>query len=358
MTISKQIDDTCGIEATTLPVLSVVVIGRNEGARLTRCLESIGLMRLPAGPMELIYVDSKSSDDSVETARKFNARTLSLESEYPCAAAARNLGWRAARAPIVLFLDGDTVLNRDFVADSIDELADPRTAVVFGHRREISPKASIYNRIIDLDWISAAGPADFCGGDALIRRDVLELVGGYDEGLIAGEEPEMCRRIRAAGYSVLQVDQPMTLHDIAMTRVSQYWRRGVRSGYAYAEISARYGDTDRPLWSSEARHNRIHGGAILALFTGAIILSIATRSLIPIVAAIVVLSSLALRTAYRYRWKTSNLYTLLLFGLHSHLGQIPILFGQLKYRLDRYRGKRTALIEYQTIGLKSGRVSE
>src|SRR5277367_3918961 len=184
------IDTVSSVPATDVPVLSVVVIGRNEGARLIRCLESVNLMRLPGGPVEIIYVDSKSSDDSIDIARKFNAKTLTLESDYPCAAAARNLGWRAAQAPIVLLLDGDTVLNKDFVVDSIGEFADPETAVVFGHRREISPKASIYNRVIDLDWITGAGPADFCGGDALMRRDILQHVDGYDESLIAGEEPE------------------------------------------------------------------------------------------------------------------------------------------------------------------------
>ena len=174
------------------PVLSVVVIGRNEGARLIRCLESIGQMCPLQGPIEVIYVDSGSTDGSVERASQFKIKVKRLESANPCAAAGRNAGWRAAKAPIVLFLDGDTVLERNFVADTIAELNDPNIAVVFGNRREIDPNASIYTRVLDRDWIAPAGIVEFCGGDALIRREVLQLVGGFDERLIAGEEPEMC----------------------------------------------------------------------------------------------------------------------------------------------------------------------
>jgi len=174
--------------ASECPMLSVVVIGRNEGARLVRCLESIGQMNPLQGSVEVIYVDSGSSDGSLERATQFPVKVKWLESANPCAAAGRNAGWREAKAPIIFFLDGDTVLERNFVADTIAELNDPKVAVVFGNRREIEPKASIYNRLCDLDWIAPSGAVEFCGGDALIRREVLERVGGFDERLIAGEK--------------------------------------------------------------------------------------------------------------------------------------------------------------------------
>jgi glycosyltransferase involved in cell wall biosynthesis len=329
------------------PVLSVVVIGRNEGERLGRCFESIAQMRPLHGSIEIIYVDSGSTDGSLERAVQSSVKVIRLESSRPCAAAGRNAGWRAAKAPIVFFLDGDTVLESNFVADSIAELNHPGVAVVFGNRREINQKASIYNRLLDLDWISPVGAVDFCGGDALIRREVLEGVGGYDERLIAGEEPEMCRRIRALGFTVLHLDRPMTGHDLAMTRFSQYWRRAVRSGYAYAEVSARFRNTELPFWDRQARRNLVHGAGMLGLILGAPLASIALHSMIPIAAAVAIIAALAIRTAIRHRSKAPDLATRLLFGLHSHLAQIPLLFGQLKYLRDRLTGKTSELIEYK-----------
>ena len=336
------------LDATSeCPMLSVVVIGRNEGARLVRCLESIAQMSPLQGSIEVIYVDSGSTDGSLERAAQFNVKVKRLESANPCAAAGRNAGWREAKAPIIFFLDGDTVLERNFVADTIAELNDPKVAVVFGNRREIKPKASIYNRLLDLDWIAPSGAVEFCGGDALIRREVLERVDGFDERLIAGEEPEMCQRIRALGFTILHVDRPMTGHDLAMTRFSQYWRRAVRSGYAYAEVSRRFRNTDLPLWNKVARRNLAHGAGLLGIIVGAPLVSIALNSMIPIGAAVAIIAVLVIRTAIRYRWKTADLATLLLFGLHSHLEQIPLLFGQLKYQLDRLGGKTRELIEYK-----------
>jgi GT2 family glycosyltransferase len=328
-------------------VLSVVVIGRNEGERLSRCLESISQMRPLQGSVEVIYVDSGSTDGSLERAAHFKVRIIKLESANPCAAAGRNAGWRAANAPVVLFLDGDTVLESNFIADSIAELNDPNIAVVFGNRREISPEASIYNRLLDRDWIMPVGTVEFCGGDALMRREVLESVGGFDERLIAGEEPEMCRRIRALGFSILHVDRPMTGHDLAMTRFSQYWRRAVRTGYAYAEVSARFRNTDLPLWGKKARRNIVHGAGLLGIIVVAPWCSIAFHSLIPVAAAVAIIAVLAIRTAIKFRWKTADFATMLLFGLHSHLIQIPLLFGQFKYQCDRFTGRTAELIEYK-----------
>src|SRR5512132_2622425 len=168
------------------------------------------------------------------------AKVIIVRPERPCAAVGRNAGWQAAAAPVVLFLDGDTLLHPDFVADCLPKFAVPRVAVVWGHRRELHPEASIYHRVLDLDWVYPPGPSEFCGGDALIRRAVLQAVGGYDERLIAAQEPEMCRWIRDAGYVILHVDRPMTGHDLAITRWSQYWRRVVRAGYAYAEVAERF----------------------------------------------------------------------------------------------------------------------
>jgi len=330
-----------------VPVLSVVVIGRNEGARLTRCLQSVLSMRKPEARVEILYVDSDSADDSAERSRKMGVETIELKPYRPCAAIARNVGWKTATSGIIMFLDGDTEISPDFIAKSIDQFSDPRVAVVYGHRREIDARLSVFTRVLDLDWIHPSGPSAFCGGDALIRRSVLEAVDGFDESLIAGEEPELCGRIRSHGWIVLHVDVDMVRHHLGITRFSQYWRRAVRSGYAYAEVSERFRTTNSPLWKREAKHNLVAGSAILSLVLGGPLLAIGIGSTLPIVAAIAILLTLSIRSAIRSRWKTSDAVTLFLYGLHSHLQQIPILFGQIKYRWQRRRGVVQRLIEYK-----------
>ncbi len=331
------------------PVVSVVVIGRNEGARLERCLQSIRRMENPGGEIELIYVDSASTDGSPQLAEKYDAKVIVVQPKRPTAALGRNAGWRAATAPFVLFLDGDTILDSRFVVDSLREFA-PDTAIVWGHRREIHPEQTIFNRVLDLDWIYAPGITEFCGGDALMRRSALEQVNGYDEALIAGEEPEMCRRMRAAGWKILHTDHPMTGHDLAMTAWSQYWKRATRAGYAYAEVSRRFRDSGMPFWEEDARRNRSRTLMLAGIVLGGLLGSLLLWSPVPAILGSLFLFLLVVRTALKARWKGAPLSTLLLYGIHSHLQQIPIFLGQLQFEGDQKAGKARGLIEYKDAG--------
>jgi hypothetical protein len=164
--------------------------------------------------------------------------------------------------------------------------------------------------------------------------------------LIAGEEPELCRRMRARGYRILHIDHPMTKHDLQITRVSQYWRRATRAGHAYAEVSERYRGSNDPSWASERRGNLIRG-SFWPISLGVAILASTRFGLIPIVAWLALLPLLSVRSAWKARWKTGNQLTLLLFGFHSQLQQIPICVGQLQYELSKRRGRAKALIEYK-----------
>ncbi len=337
---------------TTNPLISVVVIGRNEGQRLVGCLESIRETLLPEGvdsqdSIELIYVDSDSADGSPANAEKCGARLIQVYPERPSAALGRNAGWREASGEFVLFLDGDTTLHPRFLAAAIKEMEDRRVAIVWGHRREIHPRSSVYNRVLDLDWIYAPGPSEFCGGDALVRRSVLEAVDGFDETLIAGEEPEMCRRIRERGHTILHIDQSMTGHDLAVRHFAQYWRRAYRAGHAYAEIAERFRGTEMPLWEEDVRRNLVRGVVLLLTPLVGAALSVVFGSLIPILSAILLLLLLSMRSALKARWKSQDQITLLLYGLHSQFQQIPILLGQLAYRRAKRSGRRQELIEYK-----------
>lgn len=326
--------------------ISVVVIGRNEGPRLARCLASVQAADWQGLRRELIYVDSASTDDSTALAARLGARVLELGAARPCAAAARNIGWRAARGALVLFLDGDTVLHPQFVTRAAAVLADPSVVAVWGHRRESRPEQSVYTRVLDLDWIFPTGRSDYFGGDALVRRHALAEVGGFDDALVAGEEPELCRRLRARGGQIEHIDAPMTRHDLAITTARGWWTRAERAGLAYAQVAARYAGTADPLWWREARRNRVHGSALLSL---PVLLSLALW-LQPALALGLLLAVLALglRSAWRCRWKCPGQPALACaYALHSHLQQVPILAGQWRWwRLQRAQ-RAPELIEYQ-----------
>jgi GT2 family glycosyltransferase len=339
---------------TPTVALSIVIIGRNEGDRLVRCLESVRqLQGLDAG-VEVIYADSASTDGSPARAAALGARVIAVESSRPTAAQGRNAGWRVASGTFVLFLDGDTIVHPDFARIALEAFAaDPTLAAVWGHRREIHPERSIYNRVLDLDWIFPPGFTDYCGGDVLMRRAALQAVDGYDPTLIAGEEPELCRRLRAKGYRILHVDAPMTGHDLAMTRFRQYWRRAVRTGHAYAEVSRRFRESADPLWRDARVRNLLRGPFWAFAPLTAALGCVALRSIWPAVAFVGLLLVLAIRSASKAVWKSRDPGAVFLYGLHCHLQHVPIFLGQVQFDWSTRRGKHQGLIEYK--GAPEGR---
>lgn len=230
--------------------IGVVIIGRNEGERLQRCLAS-----LSGQFVRSIYVDSGSIDGSVAMARSLGVDVVELDAATPFTAArARNAGFRylcdaLPEMELVQFIDGDCELHPDWL-DAAKAVMQRNTdaAVVCGRRRERSPGDSVYNRLCDLEWDTTVGEAESCGGDSLMRVVALEEAGGFADELIAGEEPDLCHRLRKAGWNIYRLAREMTLHDAAMSRFAQWWQRNRRSGYASAEALHRRGAEDRRLW--------------------------------------------------------------------------------------------------------------
>ena len=231
-----------------------VIIGRNEGSRLENCIRSVLGEGLPS-----VYVDSGSLDHSRELARAHGVPVVALSPERPFTAArARNAGanWLLEHHPTlhyVHFIDGDCELVTGWLGKAMSAMrGNAGLASVCGRRRERRPEASPYNRLCDREWDTPVGIAETCGGDAVFRVEAFLQAGGFSESLIAGEEPDLCHRIRLHGWDILRIDADMTIHDAAMTHFHQWWQRNRRSGYATAEALARRGQHNPRLWRQVA----------------------------------------------------------------------------------------------------------
>lgn len=246
--------------------VGIVIIGRNEGDRLLACLASLN-----DGIRQIVYVDSGSTDGSINAAIARGAEVVALNTDIPFTAArARNAGIAAfgqGKPPeFVQFIDGDCALDAGWISKATLFLQqNPTVAVVCGRRRERFPEVSIYNRMCDVEWNTPIGEARTCGGDALMRWDALDAVGGFDPTLIAGEEPEMCLRMRRLGWKIWRLDAEMTVHDAAITRFGQFWNRARRGGHATAEGMAMYGNDPEKLGVTETRRALAWGVIIPAV---------------------------------------------------------------------------------------------
>lgn len=236
------------------PYTAVVVIGRNEGERLKRCLRSI-----PAG-VPVVYVDSGSTDGSVEFAESIGVDVLALDLSIGFTAArARNSGWRytCGRHPsieYIQFVDGDCELDPAWLETACAAIqAEPEMAAVFGRLRERFPERSIFNRMCDDEWNVPVGIVASCGGNALIRATALKAVEGYSDDLIAGEEPDLCVRLARLGKYIRRIDAEMAFHDANIYRFGSWWQRARRSGFAYAEHVLRHREQSITQWRRQLR---------------------------------------------------------------------------------------------------------
>ncbi|MBV6821836.1 glycosyltransferase family 2 protein [Pseudomonas sp. PD9R] len=321
--------------------IGVVVIGRNEGLRLERCLAS-----LVGAAQQVVYVDSGSTDGSVQTALKLGAEVVELDMTIPFTAArARNEGFACVQRLLsqvryVQFVDGDCEVVAGWLPRAQAFLdAQPEVAVVCGRRRERFPARSIYNFMCDLEWDTPIGEAKACGGDALMRADAFVAVSGFRADLIAGEEPELCVRLRAKGWKVWRLADEMTLHDAAMTRFGQWWRRTLRGGYAFAEGAFLHGATPEQHWRRESRRAWFWGlGIPLATLITCLLLGWSGLLLLLAYPLQVV------RLARRGRGSSGKNWRLAFFLV---LGKFPEMLGQIKFLLNRFGAGKTSLIEYK-----------
>ena len=321
--------------------IGVVVIGRNEGQRLARCLHS-----LLQGADKVMYVDSGSSDGSPQLARSLGVEVLMLDMGTPFTAArARNEGFCALQQRLptmrwVQFVDGDCEVDGGWLAAAqafLDE--HPDVAVVCGRRRERFPQRSVYNLLCDLEWDTPVGEAKACGGDALMRVDALAAVGGFRPELIAGEEPELCVRLRAKGWKVWRLDAEMTLHDAAMTRFSQWWRRSLRAGHAYAEGAYLHGQAPERHWLRESRRAWLWGlGIPLVILLACLLLGGWCLLLLLVYPLQVVRLARRGGKSVRENW---------LQAVFLVLGKFPEMLGQLKFLRHRIAAGKPTLIEYK-----------
>jgi len=174
----------------TTPDVSVVVPTCGRPALLARCLAALERQTLPRERYEIIVVEDKARDGP---------------------AAARNRGWRLARAPVVAFTDDDTVPDADWLRAGLAALASGADAVTGGLRMPISDPPTDYERNEQ-----GLERAQFITANCFVRRVVLEKLGGFDERfrLAWREDSDLHFRLLRAGARIVREPRALVVHPV------------------------------------------------------------------------------------------------------------------------------------------------
>lgn len=296
--------------------------------------------------MPAVYCDCRSSDGSEEIARQASVVTTSVPTGLTLSAAqARNLGMArlielSPGVQFIQFVDGDCLLDADWLQAGLDELAmNPRIGAVWGFRSEIAPEASLFNRLADIEWrIPLAGETLHFGGDVLIRRDAIERAGGYDPEVVASEDHELSVRIANAGYSIYRLDRTATRHDSRMHSPRQWWRKCQRRGVGLMQVYRKH------------RRSRELGEIVKAVFWGLLIpifMSVMAWWHPQWLAGLVVLTlARVLRVAMARRSPAVGAGARILWGMHCVLSRTPSAIGILSTALRACFGRRAKVRDY------------
>jgi len=344
--VFEDLDKDVGMEKMNellLKEIGVVIIGRNEGERLVTCIKSA-----QNDVSHIVYVDSGSMDASLAEAKNLSVDTVELDMSIPFTAArARNEGaeYLIASYPFlkyIQFVDGDCEVQPSWLSKAYDFLTTKTDyAIACGRRRERYPGHSIYNQLCDLEWNSAIGEANSCGGDALIRIEAFQKVNGFDASLIAGEEPEMCFRLREIGWKIRRLGEEMTLHDAAMSTIGQWWNRAKRSGYAYAEGCSLHGKSPEQYRVRQVLSILFWAGLLPVI----ILMSGICDSRLFFLCLLYPLQLLKLTLSYASQLNSSKIAY---YYAVSNLGsKLPQFSGMMRFVLNKLKGRRGTLIEYK-----------
>jgi glycosyltransferase involved in cell wall biosynthesis len=324
------------------PKLSVVVIGRNEGERLRRCIDT-----LVKQTKQIVYVDSASTDGSVQMARSRGVHVVDLDMTRAFSAArARNEGFTVMRgdfpdAEFVQFVDGDCDVDSGWLSAGC-RLLESRldVAAVFGTLNERNPEASVYNYHAHMTWNPPEeGEVQYFGGNVMVRVAALDAVKGFREDVIDSEDHELAIRLRANGGKVWYLKRPMALHDLAIFAFGKWWVRTKRGGYGNGQIITLHADAPGRPHRREWNKSWIWGLA-LPLFTLLCWWAIGWVGLLPLGLYVLSFTKMYLR-------KPEDGGRHAGFAAISVLHKVPEMTGQVKFLLDRAIGRGPKIIEYK-----------
>jgi glycosyltransferase involved in cell wall biosynthesis len=225
-----------------MPQLSVVISTLGNYGGLRRVLDRLEQQDVELGTFEVLVASDVADRDPAAVDSAIGKRPYpvsKLKGRIPGLSANRNAGWRAARSPIVLFTDNDTLAARRLISEHLGwHRRHPEQKVgVLGHVRwarevRVTPFMHWLEHGVQFDYPNIdgidAGWGRFYGANVSVKRGLLERVGGFDEERLpyGYEDLEWAYRASELGFRLLYNRHAVVEHLREMDL--DFWKRRVR----------------------------------------------------------------------------------------------------------------------------------
>jgi glycosyltransferase involved in cell wall biosynthesis len=212
--------------------VSLVIPGRDCVRTIRQCLSAVVPLLERTRLDEIIFVDDGSTDGTAGIVAEFHVRCVNGEGKGP--GAARNMGWRAARCPLVWFIDADCIAEPDALDLLLPHLDEPEVGGVSGSYGIMNPDSLlaclIHEEIIERHRVMPQRVDFLATFNVIYRRAILEKLDGFDERFLKGQDAELSWRVTAAGYELRFAFDSRVGHYHA-SRLGGYLRTQRQQGY-------------------------------------------------------------------------------------------------------------------------------
>ena len=217
--------------------LSIILISKNQAWNISRLIESVLNETIYIRSKEIVLVDSASTDGTTQLACRYPIGVLRLKAGgHLTPSAGRYIGYKHTSGEVVLFLDGDMELCQRWLEKAMQIFKDKSdVAMITGQVIDL-PKSA---KSEDISLVPEIGQDEFteisyAGGASMYRRSALEETGTFNPFLYSDEEPDVCIRLRHAGYRALRLNCPVVLHYTdppgGLATLVGRWRRNLYLG--------------------------------------------------------------------------------------------------------------------------------
>ena len=229
------------------PEVSIIIPAKNEELRLGLCLDSIRSLKADQNLYEVIVIDNGSTDRTVEIARQYGARVEVVKNVT--IAKLRNYGAAMAKGRIFAFVDSDCILSSSWLEPIFEEFKNNKVGAI-GSNYQLKGEGTWVERVSEFQMSETLERCEtnwIQSGNLVIKREVFDLVSGFDEKLRVCEDSDICYRIKDAGYSILSNKKICSYHLGFPVTLGQFIRKEFWYGSDILNLCVKHSKSGRYL---------------------------------------------------------------------------------------------------------------
>ena len=230
------------MDAASPPKVSIIVAAFNNERTIDECLKAIFELDYPKDFLEVIVVDGCSKDATVKIAQRYPVKVVSEPLNAP---AAYNYAMKMVSNDVLGFIDSDAKVEKEWLSKLVPHLADPQVAGVSGGIETWNTE-NAWARSIGYDLKSRYARLKkyvvrVATMNLLMKKSVIEEVGGFDEKLPSQYDTDLGFRITSRGYKILFEPSAKCYHFNRST-VSGYFRQQLQYGKNTTKLYLKHGN--------------------------------------------------------------------------------------------------------------------